>query len=251
MRAHQKGQAYDDDLETASPAAARRRGHASRPPAARYRRLPAHDRSALRRAREIDQGAGGGGEEREAHPPCHAEERRGRRSGNRRHLHDRHAGERAAAAQAARRHGEGAGRGRGPRQGAGVRPLRGLLRGDRRGAARRHSEPHRGGGARSLGRHRVRELREAQQEGLGRSGRGRGADRRLLKARRHDRLASGGEDHRQAGRARDHRCDQAPREGAGLHGERDLGAPGGKSASARASSARWRRPSASTTSTSR
>ena len=49
---------------------------------------------------------------RQAHPARDPEQRGGRRSGDRRDLHGRHARQRAAAAEAARRHREGAGRGR-------------------------------------------------------------------------------------------------------------------------------------------
>jgi ATP-dependent Lon protease len=44
-------------------------------PAARHRGLPAHDRAALRRPREVDQGAGRGDAERHVHPARDAEER--------------------------------------------------------------------------------------------------------------------------------------------------------------------------------
>ena len=53
----------------------------------------------------------------------------------------------------------------------------------------------------ALGRHRVRELREAQQEGVARSGRRGPADRGLCQARRYRRLASRGQDSRQAARS--------------------------------------------------
>ena len=78
----------------------------------------------------------------------------------------------------------------------------------------------------ALGGVAVRELREAQQEDLARGARHHQPDRRLLQARRHDRLAPGGQDLRQAGRPRDHRRLGAA--GARLHadGERDLRAAG-------------------------
>ena len=120
-------------------------------------------------------------------------------------LRDRHARERAAAAQAARRHRQGAGRGRAARQGAQVHRPQRLLRGQRRRARRHRRREGRGRGARALGRHRVRELREAQQEGVARSGRRRPADRGLRQARRHRRLASRRQDSRQAGDPGDHR----------------------------------------------
>ena len=83
--------------------------------AARHRGVPAHDRAAVRRPREVDQGARRGDALGHVHPARHAEERLRRRSGDRRDLRGRHARERAAAAEAARRHREGAGRGRAAR----------------------------------------------------------------------------------------------------------------------------------------
>ena len=78
------------------------------------------------------------------------------------------------------------------------RPHR-ILRGRRRRARRRLGRAGRGRGAGALGRQRVRELREAQQEGVAGSRRRRPADRGLRQARRHRRLASRGQDPRQAG----------------------------------------------------
>ena len=59
-------------------------------------------------------------------------------------------------------------------------------------------------GAGPLGGHAVRELRQAQQEDQPRGARHHQPDRGLLEARRHHRLASGDQDRRQAGDARDH-----------------------------------------------
>ena len=117
----------------------RRDRHLSGAAPARHRRFPAYDRAALRRPREVDPRARGGGQDRRADPARHAEERRRRRSGDQGHLRDRHARPRAAAAEAARLHREGAGRGRRPRQGDGLRRRRGLLsgRGRRRSPRRR------------------------------------------------------------------------------------------------------------------
>ena len=174
--------------------------------AARHRRVPAHDRAALRRPREVDQGARRGDALRHVHPARHAEERLRRRSGDRRHLRDRHARERAAAAQAARRHRQGAGRGR--------RSARKVLKytdrsdyyeADAVALADDDGRAGRGRGACALGHHRVRELREAQQEGVARGGRRRPADRGLCQARRHGRLAPRRQDPRQAGDPGDHR----------------------------------------------
>ena len=60
-------------------------------------------------------------------------------------------------------------------------------------------EQGRGGGAGALGRHRVRKLCEAQQEGVAGSRRRGPADRGLRQARRHRGVASRGQDSRQAG----------------------------------------------------
>ena len=87
-------------------------------------------------------------------------------------------------------------------------------------------EQGRGRGARALGRHRVRKLCEAQQEGLAGSRRRGPADRGLRQARRHGRLASRGQDPRQAGGPRDHDGRRAAREGARPDGERNLRAAG-------------------------
>ena len=113
---------------------------------------------------------------RHVHPARHPEERLRRRSGDRRHLRGRHARERAAAAQAARRHREGAGRGRRAREGHRLYRPRRVLRGGGRGAPGRGRRTGRSGSARPLGRQRVRELRQAEQEGLAR-GRGRRSSR--------------------------------------------------------------------------
>ena len=102
-------------------------------------------------------------------------------------------------------------------------------------------------GAGALGRVPVRELRQAQQEDLARGARHHQPDRGLLQARRHHRLASRHQDRRQAGHPRDHHGLEPA--GARLHadGERDLRPAGREEDPLAASSARWRRPSASTT----
>ena len=105
------------------------------------------------------------------------------------------------------------------------RPRR-LLRGRRRRARRRRRRAGRGRGAGALGGHRVRELREAQQEGVARGGRRGPADRGLCQARRHRRLASRGQDPRQAGDPGDAVGRRAAGEGARPDGERDLRAAG-------------------------
>ena len=106
--------------------------------AARHRGVSAHDRAAVRRAREVDQGARRGHALGYVHSARHAEERLRRRSRNRCDLRGRHARERAAAAEAARRHRQGAGRGRAARQGSEVHRPQRLLRGGRGRARGRH-----------------------------------------------------------------------------------------------------------------
>ena len=78
--------------------------------AARYRRVPAHDCAVVRGPGEIHSRARGGHEGGQADLARHAEERRRRRSGDRRDIRHRNVGEGSATAQAARRHREGAGR---------------------------------------------------------------------------------------------------------------------------------------------
>ena len=89
--------------------------------------------------------------------------------------------------------------------------------------------PGRGRGAGALGRRRVRELREAQQEDLARGRRRGHPDRRLFQARRHRRLAPRHQDPREAGDpgAADRRRAAGAR--ARPDGERDLG-PAGREA---------------------
>ena len=212
------------------PIAPGSRRRLSRSAAARHRRVPAHDRAAVRRPREVDPRARRGDEGRQADPARHADERGRRRSGDRRDLHDRHARHRAAAAEAARRHREGAGRRRRARAGArAISPTRRLFRGRGRGDRRRGARQGRGRGAVALRRLRVRELRQAQQEDLARGRRGGRPDRRLRQARRHDRLASRGQARRQAGDPRDQLGRQALREVPRADGERNLG-PAGREA---------------------
>ena len=114
-------------------------------------------------------------------------------------------------------------------QGAQVHRPQRLLRSQRRRARRRRRREGRGRGAGALGRHRVRELREAQQEGVARSGRRGPADRGLCQARRHRRLASRRQDSRQAGDPGDHVGRRAAGEGARPDGERNL-RPAGREA---------------------
>ena len=154
-------------------------------------------------AREVDSRARGGDEERQADPARDAEERRRRRSGDRRDLP---IGTLATVLQLLKLP-DGT--------------VKVLVEGVARAAVRNYARADdffeaeaealaddpgnagRGRGARPLGRLRVRELREAQQEGLARDCRRRHPDRGLLEARRHRRLASRGEDRRQAGGAGD------------------------------------------------
>ena len=120
-------------------------------------------------------------------------------------LRGRHARERAAAAEAARRHREGAGRGRRAGARAQIRRPHRLLRGRGRRARRRDGREGRGRGDGALGRQRVRELREAQQEDFAGSGWRRSPDRGLCQARRHCGVASRDQDSRQAGDPGDRR----------------------------------------------
>ena len=88
--------------------------------------------------------------------------------------------------------------GPGARESARLHQHRRVLRSRCRDDRRRRRRRDRGRGDGSLGRRRVRGLCEAQQEDLAR-GRLRGhADRGLLEARRHCRLAPRGEDRRQS-----------------------------------------------------
>jgi ATP-dependent Lon protease len=96
----------------------------------------------------------------------------------------RHAGERAAAAEAARRHRQGAGRGGRARAHRAYRPER-ILRGRGRRLPSRSGDRSRSRRW-PLGRFRVRELREAQQEGLP-GGLARSRRSTILQARRHGR----------------------------------------------------------------
>ena len=101
------------------------------PAAARYRRVSAHDRAAVRGPREIGPRARGGDEERQADTACHAARRGRGRPRARRHPRGGHRGHGAPAAETARRHGQGAGRGRRARAHRAVRPHRRLFRGAR------------------------------------------------------------------------------------------------------------------------
>ena len=74
--------------------------------------------------------------------------------------------------------------------------------------------------------HRVRELREAQQEGVARGGRRGPADRGLCQARRHGGFAPRGQDSRQAGDPGDAVGHRAARKSARPDGERNLRAAG-------------------------
>ena len=114
-------------------------------------------------------------------------------------LRGRDAGERAAAAQAARRHRQGAGRGRHAREGSQIYRPDDYYEADADRDRRRHGRPRRGGSYGALGGHRIRKLCEAEQESVARSGRRDPADRGLRQARRHGRFASGRQDSRQAG----------------------------------------------------
>ena len=196
--------------------------------AAGHRRLPAHDRPPVRRAREVDPRARGGDEGRQADPAGGAEEREPGRSRPRGHLPRRHGLQRPAAAQAARRHGQGAGRGQRPRPGQELRRQPALLPGPGRGPDRGRGRGARDRGPGARGGGPVRAVCEAQQEGAARGPGLAVADRRAGQARRHRGGPPVAEDLRQAGAARDRQPGRAPGAALRLHGERDLGPAGGK-----------------------
>ena len=108
--------------------------------------------------------AGSGDEGRQADPAGRPEERRAGRPVGRRHLSRRHGLHDPAAAQAAGRHREGAGRGRPPRQDHRLQGDRGLFRGVRRADAGPRRRRQGAGGARPHGGRPVRAVHQAQQE---------------------------------------------------------------------------------------
>src|ERR1700733_11758452 len=99
-----------DDPKTPAIYRSRRKPRISGVAAPRHRRLPAHDRAAVRWPREIDPRARRSDEERRADHAGDAEECVRRRSNAGFDLRDRYACQRFAAAEIARRHREGAGR---------------------------------------------------------------------------------------------------------------------------------------------
>ena len=109
----------------------------------------------------------------------------------------------------------------------------------------------RGRGAGPFGADGVRELRQAQQEDLGRGGQRRRPDRGRVQARRYHCEPPRHQDHREGRSARHDLGGRAAAEDPRPHGGRDRCAAGGKAHPLAASSGRWRRRSASTTSTSR
>ena len=143
------------------------RGH-SRAAAARRGGLSAHGDSAVRRAGEVHRRARSGHEGGQAHPAGRPETGGRRRSEGRRSVPGRHGRDHPAAAEASRRHRQGAGRGRGPRQhreadGRGV-----LLRRSDADAGSRALRRARNGRAHALGDHAVRAIRQTEQEGASR-----------------------------------------------------------------------------------
>jgi ATP-dependent Lon protease len=170
----------------------------------------------------------------------------------RRHLPDRHHRQRAAAAQAARRHRQGAGRG--PRRAPNRqlhRPRPTIMKPSH---AVELAEPDEDAvEIEALSRSVVSEFekyvklnKKISPEVVGSQ-----PDRRLLQARRHDRRHLAIKIADKQDMLEIHRSVKRVWSRCSADGGRDLGAAGRKSASAAASSARWRRPSASTTSTSR
>ncbi len=194
----------------AGPAAARRRG------------VPAHGHPAVRRPREIHPRARRGDEGRQAHHADRAEAAGRRRSQGRRPVPHRHRRHHPAAAQATRRHRQGAGRGRGPR--AHRRPCTpaSTTRADVVDRARRRHLRREGTGrARAFGDLAVRAVREAQQEGAARGAHRAGRHRAARPPGRHRRRAHGAQAAREAEGSGDPRRAQAPRARAGRHRRRD------------------------------
>ena len=106
-----------------------------RRPAARRRRLPAHDDAVRDRAAVVDPRPRARARQGQADLPGRAARRRHRRPAARRHLHDGLRRQRGAEPQAARRQHQGAGRGRGARPGHRVEGRQGLLPRRGQGAA--------------------------------------------------------------------------------------------------------------------
>ena len=224
------------------------------PAAARHRGVPAYDRAALRRPREVDQRARRGDARRQADPARDPEERRRRRSRSPQAIYD--VGTLATVLQLLKLP-DGTvkvlveGRDRAPDRSA-TPTAQNISRPRPAVLAEPVGEAGRGRGAGALGRLRVRELREAQQEDL---------------ARRWSGAASQIDDYSKlADTVASHLADQDPREAGDPRADRRRRSGWrrcsaswrarspccrSRSASARASSARWRRRSASTTSTSR
>ena len=156
----------------------------SGPAAARHRGLSAHDRAALRRARQVGARPRRRDEGRQADPAGHPEECSPGRPDAGRYLFRRHDRHGAAAAEAARRHGEGAGRGRparahraSPRIPSSSRPMRRSWRRGRRRARARRAGAH--------GGRPVRAVHQAQQEDPARGAGLDQPDRRSQQAGRH------------------------------------------------------------------
>ena len=139
-------------------------------PLAGHHRLPAHGEPAVRRARALDQRARRGDDARQGDLPRRAEERQDERAVAGRHLPDRDARHRDAAAPLARRNREGARRGKATRASikkfaqtdeyflVEVDEMTEVAKADRRGGS---LDAERAG--------RVRDVREAEQEGSARS----------------------------------------------------------------------------------
>ena len=185
--------------------------------------------AALRRARAVDQRARRGDGARQGHLPRRAEEREDQRADAGGHLRRRHARHGDAAAPPARRHREGARRGQAAREDQALRADRRVLprrgRGDRGGVAARR----RGRGADAQRAGRLRDLREAEQEGSARSLDERADDRRSGAPLRHDRREPA--DHqarRSPAAARDGGRLEAPRASARADAGRDRDSPGGE-----------------------
>ena len=215
--------------------------------AARHRRFPAYDRAAVRWPRKIGSRAGSGDEGRQANPAGRAEECRAGRPVRRRHLPRRHGVYDPAAAEAARRHGEGAGGGRPAGQDHRLQGDRRLFRGVRRADARQGRRREGTGGARPHGGVPVRAVHQAEQEDRAGGAGLAQPDRGAVEARRHGGQPPEPEDRREAGTAGDRQASASGWSACSGTWSPKSACCRWKSASATASSGRWRRRSASTT----
>ena len=196
----------DDTPETESHGPCRTAGAA----AARRGRVSAHGHPAVRRPREIDPRARPGDALRQADPAGRAEAGGRRRSGRAGPVSTRHGRDDPAAAQASRRHRQGAGRGRRARQDreAAHRPV--LLGRSVTVQGRRAVRRARDGRAGALGHLAVRAVRQAEPQGAAGGAHRARRHRAAGPARRQRRRAHVAQARRQAEGARDPGRAQAP-----------------------------------------